>query len=217
MGPFSPARGKYSGFRFNQGRLGTWVGNESNKVFWPVVDGVGMREISDLVRGAWGGGRVLFLPNGYVVKPLQNDDEVGRRVLIGVFNGSLVLKNPDGSQFDLSNPGTLRGGQHWSGPATTGLECAIQLDGSLKCSWYHPTRWGRDTVTITLRGSDPTLAAGFRACRMGQSSGRVRITANGHVIANRQHKDGIWTSAYVGWIDTRRWMDWKKWCEKEYT
>jgi hypothetical protein len=217
MGPFSPARGTRSGFRFHQGRLGTWVGDDSGRAFWSVADDPGAREIAKVVRGVWGGGRVLLLPNGFAVKPLQTDDEVGQRVFIGEFSGSLVLEKPDSTVFDFSNPGTLRAGQHWPGPTTTGLECIIRSDGSLKCSWYHPTRSGRDTVSKNLQGPDQKLGAGFRACRPGQQTGRVRLTANGHVITNRQSRDGTWTTIYVGWIDTRRWTDWKDWCEKEYT
>jgi hypothetical protein len=216
MEPFSPARGTRSGFRFHQGRLGTWVGDDSGREFWPLADGRGAREIATVVRGTWGGGRVLLLPNGFIVKPLQDDDEVGRRVLIGQFRGSLILEKPDGTMFDFSSPQDLRAGQPWTGPTTTGLECTIQSDGSLKCSWYQPTRWGRDTVSVRLRGSDRSLAAGFRASRPGEATGRVRITANGHVITNRENRNGTWMSIYVGWIDTRPWTDWKKWCEKEY-
>ena len=76
LGPFSPARGTRSGFRFHREKLGTWVGNDSEMSFWPIIDCGGAREIAKLVRNKWGGGRVLFLPNGFAVKPLQNDDEV---------------------------------------------------------------------------------------------------------------------------------------------
>ena len=124
MGPFSPARGTRSGFRFRQARLGTWVTNESGSSFWTVVDNRGARNIATIVKAKWGGGRVLLLPNGFVVKPLQADEEVGQRVLIGRFKGEIVLEGPDHSTFDLSNPGTLRPGDPWPGPATTGLVVA---------------------------------------------------------------------------------------------
>lgn len=125
MGPFSPARGTRSGFRFHQGRLGTWVSHNAGSTFWPVTDSRGAREIATLVRSKWRGGRVLFLPNGFVVKPLQSDDEVGQRALIGRFRGAIVLERPGQPSFDLSKPGALRPGDPWRGPATTGLECAL--------------------------------------------------------------------------------------------
>lgn len=211
MGPFSPARGIRSGFRFHQERLGTWVGDDAGMSFWPIVDGHGARAISTLVRHEWGGGRVLLLPNGYVVKPLQSDFEVGQRVLIGRFRGAVVLERPGQSTLDISSPGTVRPGDPWPGPTTTGLECTIQSDGSLECTWYHPTRLGRDQVSERLRVPDQSLAAGFRAARPGAVSGRVRITANGHVITNRQEVDDTWASIYVGYADPGSWRDLERW------
>ena len=58
----------------------------------------GARDIANLVQGQWGGGRVLLLANGFVVKPLQQDIEVGQRALIGRFQGAVVLLT---GRFDL--------------------------------------------------------------------------------------------------------------------
>lgn len=214
MGPFSPARGTRSGFRFHQRRLGTWLEDALGLTFWPVIDCPGARAIANMVRGEWGGGRVLFLPDGFVVKPLQEDDEVGRRVLIGRFQGALLLEPPDGGVFDMSRPSGLRSGDPWPGPKTTGLECAIQTDGSLVCIWYHPESWGRDEVNERLRGPDALLATGFGAARPRDAGGRVRVTLNGHVITNRQERDRSWSSRYVGWIDPASWGDWTPWIRR---
>jgi hypothetical protein len=217
MGPFSPARGTLSGFRLHQRELGTWVGDEAGRGFWSVREGAGAAAIANLVRSEWGGGRVLLLPNGFVVKPLQTDEEVGRRAIIGRFHGPVALETAHHGLFDLSDPGVLRPGDPWPGPRTTGLECAIQSDGSLACSWYHPTRLGRDEVSESLRTSDRVLAAGFRAARPGDAGGRVRITANGHVITNRQERDGAWTCLYVGFVDSSSWASWEHWVERRRT
>jgi hypothetical protein len=190
MGPFSPARGTRSGFRFHQGRLGTWVENDCDLSFWPVRDSDAAELLADVVRRQWGGGRVLLLPTGLVVKPLQGDYEVGRRVAIGRFRGSIVLQRPDGDAFDLDKPGHLQPGDPWPGPKTTGLECAIQSDGSLVCRWYHPTSLGYEVITKQLHGPDRRLASAFRGARPGNQGGRVRVTANGHVITNRQTRTG---------------------------
>ncbi len=133
MGPYSPARGNTTGFRFHQERLGTWSSGEYGRSFWQVRNNQASSAIATLVRREWGGGRVLFLPAGYLVKPLQGDEERGKRVLIGHFNGSVVLKQPDGSLFDMSNPGGIQPGQPWPGPTTTGLECVIQNNGVANC------------------------------------------------------------------------------------
>lgn len=216
MGPFSPARGTRSGFRVRRRQLGTWVAEEFDKEFWRARNSRGVTVLANLVTEDWGGGRVLLLPNGFVVKPLQEDDEVGIRVLIGRFDGSLVLDQADGSAFDMGKPGPLRPGDLWPGPATTGLECAIQPDGALYCSWYHPTSLGRDESHERLRGADAVLAAGLMAARPGDADGRVRITARGHIITMRQDEDGAWRSIYVGHVAPNSWTGWERWIGKEH-
>jgi len=210
-GPFSPGRGKYSGFRFHESRLGTWVGNERGREFWPLVASAGADALACLVLNHYGGGRVLLLPNGLVIKPLQRDSEVGQRVLIGRFHGTVVLERPDGSTFDLSAPGGVVQGATWPGPETTGLECAIQSSGSLECEWSHPAAWGETGVREVLHPPDGLLAHGFRIARPGEQSGHVRVTANGHVITNCQDRYGRWVSMYVGAISLVSWPHRGEW------
>ena len=45
LGPFSPARGTYSGFRFHHGRIGTWVENSDGREFWTVADSPGVQAL----------------------------------------------------------------------------------------------------------------------------------------------------------------------------
>ena len=211
MGPFSPARGKYTGFRISSGQVGTWVENQAGREFWPFVDSPGSHALSQLVREHWGGGRILMLPNGHIIKPLQHDAEVGQRVLIGRFTGAVQLQRPHGGIFDMSAPGRLEAGDEWPGPKTTGIECMIQSDGSLQGKWYHPTDWGRDGVSEILCPPDGSLANGFSIGRQGDTVGRVRITANGHVITNRQEWNGVWVSIYVGQIIRNGWKHRPEW------
>lgn len=215
LGPFSPATGTRTGFRFHGGRLGTWLGDDLSLTFWALADSQGVRTITSLVINEWGGGRVLFLPNGYVVKPLQANDEAGRRVVIGLFQGEIILERPNRSLFNLGSPGAIRPGDRWKGPTTTGLKCVMKPDGALVCTWYHPTRWGRDEVYEVLRRPDRSLAEKFRSARPGDASGSVRITANGHIITNRQEMNGYWESMYVGHVDSSSWNGWDQWIRKE--
>lgn len=215
MGPFSPARGTRSGFRFHQGRLGTWVDDGIHMSFWSLAECKGARCLADLVRGEWGGGRVLLLPTRVVVKPLQGDSEVGHRVVIGRFRGPILLERPDGSTFNLDAPGHLQPGDPWPGPHTTGLECAIQSDGSLSCQWYHPTELGREAILEELHGADRTLIDGFNRARPGDAAGRVHVAANGHVTTNRQTRTGMWMPSYVGRIDLAAWTNWNQWIERD--
>ena len=153
---------------------------------------------------------MFFLPNGYVIKPLQ-DFNVGRREIIGRFQGSIVLKRPGGQEFNLEEPGRLEPGSPWPGPKTTGLECVIRENGALNCTWYHPTLTGRDEITVQLSGPNRLLAAGFRKARPHDTGGRIRITANGHIITNSREQDGSWVALYVGLIDPRSLTGWQKW------
>ena len=212
-GPFSPARGNYSGFRFHQHRLGTWVESDFGREFWAIADSVGSKLLSRLVLNHWSGGRVVLLPSGMVIKPLQKDYEVGQRCLIGRFSGAVALKRPNNNLFDLSSPGNLAPGSDWLGPKTTGLECAIQPDGSLECTWSHPAGFGRESVRAQVAGPDRMLATGFRRARPGDESGRVRITANGHIITNRQCPGGAWQTLYLGCIPSGSFPHQNDWIE----
>lgn len=220
MGPFSPARGARSGFRFHEGSLGTWVQDATGSAFWSATPTAGAEKLRKLVADNWGGGRVLLLPNGLVIKPLpgkDDDEDVGKRVVIGRFEGALVLTRPDGSKFDMSKPKSLDPGDAWPGPVTTGLECAMQPDGSLVCSWYHPTRLGRDESRETIRGSDAKLYAAFRKARPDDTGGRVRVTLHGHVITNRQTADA-WRAYYVGRATPASLLgDWDDWIKENKT
>lgn len=212
-GPFSPARGKRSGFRVNKGRLGVWVDDGDHRGFWSVQQTPGARALQKEVLEEWGGGRVLLLPNGLVVKPLQGDDERGRRVLVGQISGDVVLEIPGGTQFNMAQPSTLQPGSLWQGPTTTGLECVLQQDGSLSCKWYHPTELGRDKDTHVVNQAHAALAQGFRSARPGDTAGRVRVTAHGHVITNREARGGYWETRYVGHVLPGNWPHLKEWIE----
>jgi hypothetical protein len=211
-GPFSPARGTFRGFRFHDGRLGTWVEDDDSRAFWPVKHSTGLAKLEKLVLTSFKGGRVLLLPNGCVVKPLQSDAERGKRAYLGEYAGDVVLEMPDGAPFSLDRPGRIKPGDRWPGPTSTGLECKITGTGSLECTWYHPAIHGRDDVTHPMIGSNPALAHGFRLARPGEQSGRVRVTAKGHVITNRKVR-GTWVCFYVGHIDIKKWPHLNEWIE----
>ena len=209
LGPFSPARGTRADFRVVGGRLGVWVEDDFEISFWTVGSSPGISALESFVTRRWGGGRVLLLPDGKVIKPLQEDDEVGIRVLCGRFAGPLILEKPDETTFDFSGPGQAGGA--WLGPRTTGLECTLSANGSLSCTWYHPTPSGRETHSYTVVPANPSLAIGFRKARPRETTGRVRVTASGLVLTNYQYFDGAWATRYVGRIDPSRWPSRPDW------
>ncbi len=210
-GPFSPSRGVHSGFRFLAGRLGTYVNTQHGRDFWTVRAGSGVAALEQLAVRRYGGGRVLLLANGLIIKPLQKDKEVGQRVLIGKFDGPVVLERPDGSTFDMHAIDGLSPGNIWNGPTTTGLEAVLNADGSVECFWYHPDELGQMTESEVLFPANAALAKTFQDVRRGDTAGRVRITANGHLITNRKIGWQHWECRYVGRVPVELWPHLEDW------
>lgn len=211
MGPYSPARGFQHGLRFHQGALGVWHANAIGKEFSRVQRSGAVDRLTRAVIQTWGGGRLLFLPNGYIVKPLPGgDDERGKRVIVGTFSGSLVLVDGDGVEFDFAEPTNLRAGSQWEGPTTLGLECVMEPDGAVRCDWRHPDDYGRMRESKNLTGPSVARARSFRSARPGESSGRVHLTPNGHVTTNVKVR-GNWEARYVCHIDLVELADWSHW------
>ena len=216
LGPYSVRRGYDSGYtirgNIGNGILRTLVYKNERSETWVVVSN-GVNKLVDLVqRNFSGGGGISILPNGFVIKPLQNEPDVGWRQKIGQIHGAIVLRKSDGSFFDFSDLNELEPGDAWEGPNTTGLECIIREDGSLACIWSWPTQFGEMEIEKNLRGKDPKLRTGFLRARPNDSAGRVRVQASGHVITNRNIGYKKWSTFYVGFIDPGTWKcDWN--CE----
>ncbi len=154
---------------------------------------------------------MLLLPNGLVIKPSAQGN--GDRWVIGQFHGPVILDRPDGGTFNLAAPGPLQPGARWNGPATTGLSCVIDAGtGTLRAESRVPTAYGFLRTTFDVWGPDPMLALEFFLARPSDRSGRVRVTANGHVITTRQGADE-WESVYVGQIDVTKWPHRAEWVE----
>ena len=213
LGPYSPARGAYYGFRLHYSRLGVWKINDDWEEFWPMEQTAGGRKLEDLILRKWGGGRVLFLPDGHVIKPLQEEYEKNIRVVIGKFSGNILLKMPNGGLFDMSDTTKYKIGGEWRGPKSTGIECTIRRDGSLITKWINPTPFGVEELTERVCGYDFALAMGFRNCRGGKTIGRVRVTSGGLVITNKKLQNGEWQSRYVGKIDVNKWPSKAEWIQ----
>ena len=81
--PYSPVRGNKSGFHIKYGKLGAWVYDKEGSAFCPAHQTSGTQRLEALVEQHWNGGRIMFLPCGYVAKPLQADADRGKRVIIG--------------------------------------------------------------------------------------------------------------------------------------
>ena len=214
LGPYKPPMGTDSGYRVRKSNLCTVVSSENRFETWTVVsDGV-RNLVNTVVRHFSGGGRLLILPNGYVIKPLQDEVEVGRRQLIGTIHGSIVLKKSDGALFDFDQLDEMKPGDAWEGPNTTGLVCSISRNGSLRCKWALPTKFGTKVVEKELRAKDSKLWAGFTSARPNATGGRVRVQASGHVITNCEVRFRKWKPFYVGHADPNSWIC--DWCCKDW-
>ena len=208
-GPYSPARGN-SGFRVKNGQLGTWVNTDEGRSFCVALRTEGVIKLTELVRANWQGGRLLFLPSGLIVKPLQQENEAGMRVVVGYFEGGLKLETDRGA-FDFSST-DFTPGEVWRGPGSVGLECTLKSDGSLVTSWQRPTGYGAEKYSERISLANSDLISGFRKARPHDSGGRVRITVCGHVITNRETKDG-WKAFYVGRVDVDKFSNWQRWIQ----
>ena len=213
LGPYSPARGMSHGMRFPGGKLGVWSNTATGRELWTVQRNVAVDRLTKAVMQTWGGGRLLFLPNGYIVKPLPGNEDRNKRVLVGTFAGSVVLEDPEGEEFDLSDPWDDTPGSAWDGPSTLGLECALEADGSLRCNWSQPDEYGRTETSCRLAGPDAARARDFRAARPGDSTGRVHITANGCVTTNVNVGNAGWQTRFVCRVDPDELDDWSHWLE----
>lgn len=205
-GPYSPARGNTSGFRVRNGRLGVCVGSERN--FRVVEESGGVLELAGLVRRNWGGGRVLFLPSGHVIKPLQEEVERAQRKIIGHYSGGFGFSN-NGVHLDFSPSSNFTPGERWQGPTTIGLECTIEVGGGcLTTGWIEPAELSDEEHEVEI-GRDRCLASVFKRCR-GDTTGRVRITVGRHAITNKKVR-GEWRCWYVGQADPSLFIGWDRW------
>jgi len=209
-GPYSPARRTNSGFRIRSGMLGATAATDSSQEFWTAKQSTGVLSLIELIQTHWLGGRVVFLPNGFVVKPLPNDSE---RLLIGRASDALILSGESCAALNFSNLRHLPPGSPWPGPATIGLECAIRPDSSMACSWYRLTDYGQEETQEMIVGPSAALSEGFMRARPGETSGRVRMTIGGHVITNRQERDGSLYPHYVGRVSSSIFSNWERWIE----
>lgn len=209
LGPFSPARGTSTGFRVHRGELGVWHREDDTSEFWTVVQSPGVRSLQQLVTSNFHGGRILLLPNGHVIKPL-NDDWMarGHRVLIGHWSGAITIKSGHGS-LDFLDPRHEAGAQ-WPGPSSIGLECVMGADGSIHSDWWRQTDFGAERTSCQISAPNPTLASAFRKVRLVDSSGRVHVAPHGLVLTNVQRR-GVWTPYLVGWIDPDEWPHRDEW------
>ncbi len=209
-GPYSPSRGN-SGFRIKNGNLGAWVNTEEGREFCSVHVDEGVQSITKLVQRHWRGGRLLFLPTGLIVKPLQEEHEAGVRVVIGRYEGGLAMSTDSGLVDFSSN--TFIAGSEWPGPSTVGLECTISPNGSLQTFWQQPSDFGQEQYRESITGTNSSLIAGFKKGRPYDAGGRVRVTIGGHVITNRRQGDG-WQAVYVGKLDRAEFDNWDKWIQR---
>lgn len=216
LGPFVAARGWTADFRVRSKKFGAIVRTTNGERFWSAVETRGLKQMTALVCANWSGGRVLLLPDGHVVKPLQEEDERGRRVLIGRYRGAFALRKTDGSQFDLGTADDYQPGSPWLGPSSIGLECKIQEDGSLHCTWWQHLSHGAFERTMQVCGPDRELFRGFRAARPGMTRGRVLVTISGHVITKNEIESNDWRSVYVGRIDLKNWIHDPSWIGANY-
>ena len=211
LGPYSPRRGTYSGWRVNGGRLVATVYSRGRQENWQAVEDDGIKALCRHVSWHFGGGRVLILPSGHVVKP---DQEGWRqRYVIGSLCGIPRLHNASGGVFDMSGPKGISPGQMWPGPASTGIECVIRTKGQMTSNRVFDLGNGEEEEALQVVSSACHIWRAFREVRHA-NGGRVRVTCLGVILTNHNHGSRHrpdWSTHYLGTIDLDDWRHHNEW------
>jgi len=206
MGPYTPATGFTSGFRVLQNSLGCHEVDDSSQFFCTAEESPGVRYLIDHVRTHFGGGRVLFLPNGLVIKPCNRGYDVGRRVVIGEYSGDLRIFTSEGfrnfSDEQIQNPGT-----RWYGPQTIGLAIILEPRGCGYIKWNLSNRYYDEEHREPFDWIGSQVVESYQ--RVKGRTGRVRISVNGHAFT-KVEEGTRWQTYYLGIADSE-FVNWQQW------
>jgi len=208
-GPYSPVPGRSNGLRVRRGTAEALMRRGGYSETWAIEDSPGARALVESVYIAYGGGRLLLLPNGAVIKPTPWSNE-GERRLVGSWSGRFTLVSPSGLRLCTSDPkimvkpvGTprrlIRSGDDWPGPSSQGLRCRIDPSGALFARTWHASRWGRTEVDFPIAPGDVMRALSYRLAGGHTSGGSVRLLEGGHLVMPAHDADGG-IARYVGYV-----------------
>ncbi len=205
-GPYSPARGTNSGFRIRNRRLGIYTNDDSEP--WLAKQTNGVRELEQQVIERYGGGRILFLPSGHVIKP--DSGGTGHRSVIGKYKGEFSILGRENGIIDFSSE--FEPGSRWLGPNNSiGLECQLEVAGNgLQTEWYIPRNYGRDNNHEEIAIVNPNITHMFEECRPNIAQGRIQLLIGGHIITKTQEGYSNWVTYYIGRIDLSQFNDWEQ-------
>ena len=193
-GPYSPARGVDTGIKVKDGEIGAWCYSSNNLEFFSFEQSPGSKELKKCVsKNFGGGGRIVILPNGFVIKPLA--DETGYRKLIGKIEGEIEI-SLDSGIFSFGPNVTLKSGSIWKGPYGGGLECKVLEDGSIMSSSKEPHELGKIEAEFQLTGANPTFFNQVEQIKKKLGDfGRLHFWYGGHLTAP-EHQ------VYIGCVKT---------------
>lgn len=208
-GPYSVVPGRSNGLRVRRGAIEAQLWRNGYAETWVIDDSLGNRSLIATVQATYGGGRLLLLPNGAVIKPVASSSE-GERRLLGHWWGTLTLVSPLGQRICTTEanllvhprggtPRSLRPGDPWPGPSTTGLRCRIDPSGALYAKTWHASRWGRTEVDASVSGTSRLLFTSYLLAGGHRSGGSVRLLEGGHVVMP-SHDAGGGLARYVGYV-----------------
>ena len=208
-GPYSPVPGRSNGLRVRRGTAEALLHRGGYSETWVIENSPGARALVESVYIAYGGGRLLLLPNGAVIKPSPWSNE-GERRLVGSWSGRFTLVSPSGLRLCTSDPkimvkpvGTprrlIRSGDDWPGPSSQGLRCRIDPSGALFARTWHASHWGRTEVDFPIAPGDVMRALSYRLAGGHTSGGSVRLLEGGHLVMPTHDADGG-LARYVGYV-----------------
>lgn len=208
-GPYAVVLGQSNGMRVRRGAIEAHLLRDGYRETWVIDESPGARSLVAVVQAAYGGGRLLLLPNGAVIKPVPGCSD-GERRLLGHWWGTLTLVSPLGQRICTTeanmlvqppngSPRSLRPGDPWPAPSTTGLRCRIDASGALFAKTWQASRWGRSEVEYPVTAPDRLLSLCYRMAGGHGSGGSVRLLEGGHVVMPNHSMDGG-LARYVGYI-----------------
>ena len=181
-GPYSPAAGKMTGMRVRKGYAGAWCDTIVGLKFFHFEKSNGADSLSSLVKVNFNdGGRIVILPNGYVIKPENDKVKVGYQRLIGKIKGEITIPQIY-ENFVLGPTSKFEAGSKWKGPHGGAIRCTIKDDGSIHTKWSVPNDKGASEYKKQLTGPNLTLLSQVESIekKIG-AKGRVYYWYGGHL------------------------------------
>ena len=208
-GPYSPAAGVKTGTKVKFGYAGAWCDTKVGLKFRTFEKSEGADLLSKLVINEFnGGGRIVILPNGYVLKPENDDDAVGYQRLIGKIEGDIIFPLIK-ENFKLGPAIEFELGSKWEGPLGGAVKCTVGDDGAIHTSWSVPCETGAKEYHKQLTEPNIALTGQINEIKRKYGDfGRIYYWYGGHLTTAKHER-------YIGKVNCNSLDSKTEWFEME--